>query len=67
MGNTTPNVNFTNIERISDNEKNETIPPPKLNNYSYAEGSNKMLSDVLGTEIIIEKCIKALEKDDSLA
>jgi hypothetical protein len=69
----TPNVNFTSIEnaRVVDEEKNEVRSPPKLNNYSISEAdktnTSKMLSDVLGTELIIERCIRALEKDDTLS
>lgn len=61
-----PNVNFTNILEMKslDDEKQEALAPPKLNNYSYNEKSDKMLSDTLGTELIIEKCIKALQNEE---
>jgi hypothetical protein len=39
-------------------------PPIKLNNYSVSTQDAKMVSEVLGTEIIIDKCIKALEKEE---
>lgn len=47
-----------------DDEKKEAMAPPKLNNYSYDERNDKMLSDALGTELIIEKCIRALRNEE---
>ena len=61
-----PNTNFTNVVEMKslDDEKQGELAPPKLNNYSYNEKSDKMLSDTLGTELIIEKCIRALQNQE---
>ena len=60
------NVNFTNMVEMKslDDEKQEALAPPKLNNNSYNEKSDKMLSDTLGTELIIEKCIRAWQNEE---
>ena len=37
------------------------LPAPKLNNYS--SNADKMIGDVLGTELVIDRCIKEMEKE----
>ena len=37
---------------------------PSLNNYSSADNTERMINDVLGTELVIEKCIRAMKEKE---
>ena len=50
-----------NAKSLNSSTDGAGMPAPKLNNYSM--DNDKMIGDVFGTELVIEKCIKVMERE----